>query len=144
VHHIRAVCGPVWCLLLTLPAMLFHTYRPNTPAIGSTGFVVVLMTANSAVNTAARSATAWNNTQLTQIPAFMNFMSGEPATSQWCTFTDGTVLPHLCGQYIVALTAVLARCNIWAHGVCLSSYQVQQLLLTLVIVRLAGHEAHVL
>jgi hypothetical protein len=89
-----------WCFHLTLPAMLFHTYRPNTPAIGSTGLVVVLMTANTAVSTPARSATARNNKQLTQIPAFMNFLSGESATSQWCQiYMDGTVVPHVHGQY---------------------------------------------
>ena len=74
----------LFLVLLTLPAMLFHTYRTKTPALGSTGLVVILTAANSAVNTAARSATARNNTQLTQIPAFMNFLSGESATSQWC------------------------------------------------------------
>ena len=94
-------CGPVWCLLLALPAMLFHTYRPNTPAIRSTGLVVVLMTANSAVNTAARSATARNNKQLTQIPAFMNFLSSEPATSQWC---------HIYRQYGVATFTWTVHC----------------------------------
>ena len=115
-HHNRAVCGRVWCLLFALPVMLFHKYRPNTPAIGPPRLVVVLMTENSAVsavNTEARSATDKSTKQLTQIPAFMNFLSGKPATSQWyhiyirysvATFTYGTVLPHLHGQYVATLT----------------------------------------
>ena len=70
--------------LVTLPVILFPTYRTNTPALGSTGLIVILTAANSAVNTAARSASARNNKQLTQIPAFMNFLSGKPAISQWC------------------------------------------------------------
>ena len=77
-------CLKTGLFVVMLPEMLFHTYRTNTPALGSTGLVIVLTKANSAVNTEARSATARKNKQLTQIPAFMNFLSGKPATSQWC------------------------------------------------------------
>jgi hypothetical protein len=63
--------------------MLFHTYRAKTLALGSTGLAAILTAENSAVNIEARIATARNNKQLTQIPAFMNCLSGEPATSQW-------------------------------------------------------------
>jgi len=106
--HDRAVSGRIWCLLLTLPAMPFHTYRPNTPAIGSTGLVVVLMTANTAVSTAARSATARNNKQLTQIPAFMNFLSGTAATSQWC---------HIYRRYSVVTFTWTVHCGThWCFG----------------------------
>lgn len=76
-----------------LPAAPFHTYRPNTPAIGSTGLVVVLTTANNAANTPARSATVRNSTQLTQSPALMNFLSklSKSATHshwEWCGVTS--------------------------------------------------------
>lgn len=89
--HIKIQHG-CWCQTtsvpqnLTLPAMPFHTYRPNTPAIGSTGLVVVLTTANTAANTPARSATVRNSTQLTQSPALMNLLSKSATHScwEWC------------------------------------------------------------
>lgn len=84
--------------------MPFHTYRPNTPAIGSTGLVVVLTTANTAASTPARSATVRNSTQLTQSPALMNFLSGKSATHshgqcgvtshKWSTRTGTTQCCH--------------------------------------------------
>jgi len=103
----RRIITGLFVVLLTLPAMLFHTYRPNTPAIGSTGLVVVLMTANSAVSTAVRSATARKNKQLTQIPAFMNVLSCEPATSQWC---------HVYRWYSVATFTWTVHCD--THCCC--------------------------
>jgi len=65
------------------------------------------MTANTAVNTAARSATARNNEQLTQIPAFMNFLCGEPATSQWY---------HIYIRYSVATFTWTVHCYTYCLG----------------------------
>jgi hypothetical protein len=48
--------------------------------MGSVGLVVAFMTANTAANTPARSASARNNTELTQRPALMNFLSDEAGT----------------------------------------------------------------